>query len=205
CFVCGENGATITCWETGCDCHFHFPCAEEGRCITQFCLPYRAFCSQHCPQQAVEVAPEKDTTCLICLVPVEDRKSYDTMVCPACKHAWFHRDCIQTLARHAGFTCFQCPLCRDRDIFIPEMRLMGIRIPRRLVPPLWENIPTHNQLIARHGRCDARECLCPGGRERIEVEGPWALLLCRSCAAEGTHRGCSFLSNNAASWECAGC
>lgn len=58
-------------------------------------LPRRSFCWQHRPEQAVEAAPEENTTCLICLDPVEDRKSYGTMVCPACKHAWFHRGCIR--------------------------------------------------------------------------------------------------------------
>ncbi|NXX20270.1 G2E3 ligase, partial [Podargus strigoides] len=206
CFVCGESGTSITCCEMDCDCHFHFPCAEEGGCITPFLPPYSCFCSQHCLVQAVEAAPEENTTCLICLNLVEDRKSYGTMVCPACKHAWFHRGCIQAQALEARYSCFQCLLCRDRDSFIPEMLLMRIRIPSRLVPPLWENSHTYDELSERHGRCDARKCLCLGGRERQRQRGKlWELLLCSSCAAEGTHRGCSFLSNDADSWECSSC
>ncbi|NXX15530.1 G2E3 ligase, partial [Podargus strigoides] len=131
CFVCGKSGATILCCKMGCDRHFHFPCAKEGGCITQFLPPYSSFCSQHRLEQTVEAAPEENTTCLICLDLVEDRKCYGTMVCPACKHAWFHRGCIQAQALQAGYSCFQCPLCRDRDLFIPEMLLMGIRIPFR--------------------------------------------------------------------------
>lgn len=34
---------------------------------------------------------------------------------------------------------------------------------------------------------------------------PWELLLCSSCAAEGTHRRCSYLSNDADAWECKAC
>ena len=34
---------------------------------------------------------------------------------------------------------------------------------------------------------------------------PWQLLLCSSCAAEGTHRRCSYLSNRVNSWECNSC
>ncbi|NXX15066.1 G2E3 ligase, partial [Podargus strigoides] len=203
CFVCGKSGATTTCREMGCDRHFHFPCAEEGGCVTQFLPPFGAFCSQHCPEQAVEAVPEEDTTCLICLDPVGDRRSYGTLVCPACKHAWFHRGCIQAQALHVGSISFRCPLCRDGDSFISEMLRMGIRIPRRL--PSWENDHTYDELSDTHRRCDARECLCPGGRERVELEGLWELLLCRSCAAEGTHRGCSFLSNDTESWECGSC
>uniref|UniRef100_A0A663ERA1 G2/M phase-specific E3 ubiquitin-protein ligase n=1 Tax=Aquila chrysaetos chrysaetos TaxID=223781 RepID=A0A663ERA1_AQUCH len=133
CFVCGESGAAISCWEMGCDRSFHLPCAVEGGCVTQFAL--RAYCWQHRPEQAGEAAPEENTTCLICLDLVEERKSYGTMVCPACKHAWFHRGCIQVggQALCAGISCFQCPLCRDKELFLSEMLTMGIRIPFRLV------------------------------------------------------------------------
>ena len=34
---------------------------------------------------------------------------------------------------------------------------------------------------------------------------PWELLLCCSCAAQGTHRLCSNLSQSTASWECNAC
>ncbi|XP_054694692.1 PHD finger protein 7-like [Grus americana] len=203
CFVCGENGATITCQDTGCDRSFHLPCAVEGECITQYFGLYRSFCWEHRPEQAVQAAPEETTTCLMCMDSVGHRKSYSTMVCPACKHAWFHRGCIQGQALRAGISCFQCPLCRDRERFISDMLNMGIRIPRRL--PSWENNHAYAALNERHSRCDASQCLCPGGRERAEEEGPWQLLLCCSCAAEGTHRCCSNLKHSTASWECSSC
>ncbi|NXW25055.1 G2E3 ligase, partial [Circaetus pectoralis] len=169
CFVCGESGAAISCWETGCDRSFHLPCAVEGECVTQFFGLYRSFCWEHRPEQAVEAAPQENTTCLICLDLVEERKSYGTMVCPACKHAWFHRGCIQNHAIHAGFSCFQCPHCQNEYRFLMEMLTMGIRIPRRL--PSWESRRAYAALSERHSRCDARECLCPGGREQAEEEG----------------------------------
>ncbi|KAM6060056.1 uncharacterized protein LJ206_014476 [Theristicus caerulescens] len=80
---------------------------------------------------------------------------------------------------------------------------MGIRIPFRL--PSWEDSHAYAALSERHSRCDASECLCPGGREQAEEEGPWQLLLCCSCTAEGTHRRCSSLRNSTASWECDSC
>ncbi|NXV78604.1 G2E3 ligase, partial [Atlantisia rogersi] len=204
CFVCGLSGATITCWQLGCNRSFHLPCAMAGECITQYFGLYRAFCWDHRPEQEKVETPEEDTTCLICLDPVEHRPSYGTMVCPACKHAWFHRSCIQGHSMCAGIGCFVCPLCRDRERFQVEMVRMGIRVPARLVPPLWEESHTFPALNERHRRCDARECLCPGGREQAENEGPWQLLLCCSCAAEGTHRRCSSLESTA-SWECSSC
>ncbi|NXX14173.1 G2E3 ligase, partial [Podargus strigoides] len=132
CFVCGESGASITCQETGCDRSFHLPCAVVGGCVTQFLPEYRSFCWEHHPEQGVEAVPQATPTCLICLDPVEDRKPYHTtMVCPACKHAWFHRRCIQEHALHAGITCFQCPLCRDKGLFRAQMAIVGIHIPIR--------------------------------------------------------------------------
>ncbi|XP_040551167.1 PHD finger protein 7-like [Gallus gallus] len=95
CFICGETGAPITCAEAGCEHSFHLPCAREGDCVTQYFGEYSSFCQKHSPKQAAEVAPAQDTNCIICMEPVGDKKSYHTLVCPACKHAWFHRACIQ--------------------------------------------------------------------------------------------------------------
>ena len=41
---------------------------------------------------------------------------------------------LQEQALRAGIYSFQCPLCGDRVRFITDMRLLGIRIPIRLVP-----------------------------------------------------------------------
>ncbi|XP_026723367.1 PHD finger protein 7-like [Athene cunicularia] len=194
CFVCGESGAAITCGQEGCDHSFHLPCAMEGECITQYFFPYRSFCREHRPEQEVEAALEEDTECLICLEPVEDRKSFHTLVCPACKHAWFHRGCIQSQAQYTAVTSFSCPHCRNRNGFVNDMLTMGIRVPTRLLSQ--DNRPPAEALVQRHSRCDARECLCPGGREQAEEQGPWELLLCSSCAARGTHRRCSSVRNS---------
>ncbi|XP_032298476.1 PHD finger protein 7-like [Coturnix japonica] len=203
CFVCGERGAAITCAETGCKRSFHLPCTLEGECVSQHFGKYRSFCKEHSPKQAAEAAPEQNTNCIICMEPVEDKKSYLTLVCPACKHAWFHRGCIQGQAIRAGVNCFQCPLCRDTDAFLSDMLVMGIRIPLR--EPEWEDNDAYASLGLRHERCDASDCLYPLGREQAEGEGPWQLILCSSCAAEGTHRRCSHLSNTADAWECKAC
>ncbi|NXT77506.1 PHF7 protein, partial [Zapornia atra] len=101
-----------------------------------------------------------------------------------------------------GIHCFSCPHCGNVFRFFLEMLSMGIRIPRR--GPLLDRRHTFPAVSQRHRRCDARECLCPGGREQAENQGPWQLLLCASCAAEGTHRLCSSLESTA-SWECSSC
>uniref|UniRef100_A0A663N5C6 RING-type domain-containing protein n=1 Tax=Athene cunicularia TaxID=194338 RepID=A0A663N5C6_ATHCN len=200
CFVCGESGAAITCCREGCDRSFHLPCAIAGECVTQYFLPHRCFCREHRPEQEVEAAPDKDTTCIICLEPVEDGKSFHTMVCPVCREAWFHRGCIQ----YAGTIAFRCPVCRDQYDFLHGMLTMGIRIPGRLVSCRLTG-PLDEALMERHSRCDTCQCLCPGGREQAEERGPWELLLCSSCAAEGTHRRCANLSTSRSTWECGPC
>ncbi|OXB51080.1 hypothetical protein ASZ78_015944, partial [Callipepla squamata] len=162
-----------------------------------------SFCWEHRPQQTVEAVPLQDTTCIICMDPVGDSISYGTMVCPCCQHAWFHRACVQEQALCAGIYCFRCPICRDRDRFIREILTLGIRIPVRR--PRWEDDDAYASLLERHGRCDASECHYPHGREQAERVGPWELLLCSSCAAQGTHRHCSHLSDSTSTWECSAC
>uniref|UniRef100_A0A8C3PRG4 G2/M phase-specific E3 ubiquitin-protein ligase n=1 Tax=Calidris pygmaea TaxID=425635 RepID=A0A8C3PRG4_9CHAR len=170
CFVCGESGATITCREMSCDRSFHLPCAVDGACVTQFFFQYRSFCWEHGPRQTVEMSPEEDTTCLICLDRVGEGRSYGTMVCPVCRHAWFHRHCIQGQAVRDGITCFRCPLCRDRDVFLSEMLTMGIRVPFRLV----------SCLAHKTGGC--RCCAVPRGAQQS-----WSSTALRSssCNEEG--------------------
>ncbi|NXN14142.1 PHF7 protein, partial [Indicator maculatus] len=133
CCVCHQRGATITCSETGCDVSFHLPCATRGGCVTQYFGLYRSFCREHHPHQEVEAVPEEDTTCLMCTDPVDNHTSYSTMVCPACQHTWFHRECIQVGAHPSlpGDHRFQCPACRDQNAFLPEMLTLGIQIPVR--------------------------------------------------------------------------
>ncbi|XP_058673492.1 PHD finger protein 7-like [Ammospiza caudacuta] len=169
CCVCGQSGATIMCCREHCDRWFHLPCTKEGGCVNVYVTPFSSFCPEHRPEQVVEATPEPDTVCLICLEPVEDRKTFTTLVCPTCKRAWFHRDCIQGQALRAGAMYFQCPLCRDSGEFPVEMFILGIRVPFR--QPTWEDNDAFADLGVRHGQCNARDCLYPGGREEAEEQG----------------------------------
>ncbi|CAN8185827.1 unnamed protein product [Coccothraustes coccothraustes] len=203
CCLCGQRGATIMCCKEDCGRWFHLPCAKEGGCINQYITPFSSFCPEHRLEQDVQATPEPGTDCPICMEPVEDRKTFTTLVCPACKRAWFHRDCIQGQAMRAGLLCLHCPLCRDVEEFLVEMFVLGIRIPLR--QPAWEDNDAFADLEERHRQCNAVECLYPGGREEAEEAGPWELLLCSSCAAEGTHRRCSGLRKSTYRWECDSC
>ncbi|KGL73430.1 PHD finger protein 7, partial [Tinamus guttatus] len=203
CYVCGERGATILCRQKGCKHSFHFPCGSQDGCVCQFTGKYKSFCRDHRPEQTVEARQDEETSCLVCLEPVEEKLSYHTMVCPACLHAWFHRSCIQKQALRSGLFTFQCPQCKDTKKFLTEMSTMGIRIPIR--EPAWEANSAFDELYERHNQCNASQCLCPGGREQAEEAGPWHLLLCSSCAARGTHRRCSALRATRNTWECDDC
>ncbi|XP_025000792.2 PHD finger protein 7-like [Gallus gallus] len=203
CFVCGGRGAAITCAETGCERSFHLPCTEDGECITQYFGQHRSFCWEHRPRQAAEAAPSENTSCVICLEPVGDSTSYHTMVCPVCKQAWFHRGCIRKHALHAATMRFFCPVCGGKGRFRSRMTTLGIQIPVRR--PSWWDDAAYQPLRERHRRCDASMCIYLGGRERAQEEGRWRLLLCSSCAAEGTHWNCSFWSAGRDTWECDTC
>ncbi|NXH15364.1 G2E3 ligase, partial [Bucco capensis] len=127
----------------------------------------------------------KGDTCIICFEAVEERTSYSTLVCPACRNAWFHSHgaaqhrqgpshmllmfVLKGLATSAGFGCFKCPQCRDDGAFLVEMHLLGIDIPRR--SPSWESRGAYAALSERHSLCDATRCLCPQGRQYREGEG----------------------------------
>ncbi|XP_019466444.2 PHD finger protein 7-like, partial [Meleagris gallopavo] len=169
CCVCGERGAAITCAESGCARSFHLPCAKDGQCITQFFGQHRSFCFEHRLRQTTVTAPAKGTTCAICQEAVGNIASYHTLACPVCKHAWFHRGCIQQQALNDGMACFRCPVCQDNALFRMEMSIIGIQIPDRT--PAREDNRAYAPLLQRHRRCDAIMCFYHGGRELAEEEG----------------------------------
>ncbi|XP_021265320.1 serine/arginine repetitive matrix protein 2-like [Numida meleagris] len=122
------------------------------------------------------------------------------MVCPSCRRAWFHRACIQRQALREGIT-LHCPVCKDEEDFFNDMITMGIHIPLR--GPMRDNTSSVQKGDSRRC-CSVSNCRYPHGRERAG-QGPWELLLCSSCAAQGTHRRCSGLSQSRTNWECNAC
>ncbi|NWZ33577.1 PHF7 protein, partial [Brachypodius atriceps] len=84
-----------------------------------------------------------------------------------------------------------------------QQKLIGISFSIR--QPTWEDNDAFADLGGRHSWCNAKKCLYPGGRDEAEEQGPWELLLCSSCAAEGTHRRCSGLAKRIHHWECDSC
>ncbi|OXB56724.1 UNVERIFIED_CONTAM: hypothetical protein H355_005493 [Colinus virginianus] len=66
---------------------------------------------------------------------VEERLSFNTLTCPACNTAHFHRYCVQQFpfpqrqARIAGQHRFHCLFCWDVENIRTEMFRLGIQIP----------------------------------------------------------------------------
>ncbi|XP_061231851.1 PHD finger protein 7-like [Neopsephotus bourkii] len=203
CCICRQPGASVTCRARRCPRTFHYPCGSERGCISQFFGEYKSFCWKHRPLQRVRAVQQEQSLCLICQEVVAERPCYDTLVCPTCTSAWFHRHCIQGQALRSALHYFRCPLCSDKDTFQKEMFRLGIKIPDR--DAAWEENGAFASLYERHRSCDTSQCLCPVGREEAEENGPWRLLLCHSCGSRGTHRRCSNLGEEVDSWECCDC
>ncbi|KAM6110634.1 PHD finger protein 7-like [Pterocles gutturalis] len=204
CCICRLPGASVTCRGRRCPRVFHFPCGSERGCVSQFFGEFKSFCWKHRPVQRVRALQQDQSSCLICQVPVAGRPCYDTLLCPACANAWFHRRCIQGQALRSGLHHFRCPMCRNVETFRQEMFRLGIKIPDR--DAAWEEEGAFDDLHQRHSSCDASQCLCPAGREQAEERGPWRLLLCCCCGSRGTHQQCSStLGADSESWECSDC
>ncbi|NWR77451.1 PHF7 protein, partial [Centropus unirufus] len=203
CCICRLPGASVTCRGRRCSRIFHFPCGVDRGCISQFFEEFKSFCWKHKPVQRVRAVQQDQTLCLICQERVAERPCYDTLVCPACTSAWFHRRCIQGQALCSALHHFRCPLCQDVDTFQKEMFRLGIKIPDR--DAAWEEDGAFADHYQQHSSCDASQCLCPVGREEAEENGPWRLLLCNSCGSCGTHQLCSGVEEDASCWECREC
>ncbi|KAM4647871.1 PHD finger protein 7-like, partial [Amazona ochrocephala] len=203
CCICRQPGASVSCGARRCPRTFHYPCGSERGCVSQFFGEFKSFCWKHRPVQRVRAVQQDQTLCLICQEAVAERPRYDTLVCPTCTSAWFHRRCIQGQALSSALHHFRCPLCQDMSTFQEEMFRLGIKIPDR--DAAWEEDGAFADHYQRHSSCDASQCLCPVGREEAEENGPWRMLLCHSCGSRGTHQRCSNLGEEVHSWECCDC
>uniref|UniRef100_A0A8B9IHB9 PHF7/G2E3-like PHD zinc finger domain-containing protein n=1 Tax=Anser cygnoides TaxID=8845 RepID=A0A8B9IHB9_ANSCY len=191
CCVCRKKGATVACRQKRCLRRFHLRCGSQRGCISQFFgdpWPHStllssptSFCWEHRPQQTLETLQEGHTMCIICMEMVEDSPSYTTMVCPSCKHAWFHRGCIHvggpSLCQPAGTPCARSDVLLTRGASSVSTL--------QAESPVWHECPR-----AQQGRAEPQ---------------PWQLLLCSLCATSGTHCRCSHLGDTSQQWECAGC
>jgi len=108
-------------------------------------------------------------------------------------------------------------LCQKRTIMggLPLSRRPGARRGRGVscqscTPGLRKGSLSHQGLKAKGLRTRALpdnpvlRSLCPHSHAPVCFPRPWQLL-CNSCAAEGTHKRCSFLKHSTTIWECDSC
>jgi hypothetical protein len=110
---------------------------------------------------------------------------------------------VQKLAMSAGYF-FKCPLCNNKSTFQKAMLDFGIYIPEQ--DASWELVPNaFQELLHRHNRCDAKQCLCPKGRVHEMAGTRWELVLCKYCGSQGIHIGCGPLKWLNPEWVCDEC
>uniref|UniRef100_F6PX02 G2/M-phase-specific E3 ubiquitin protein ligase n=1 Tax=Xenopus tropicalis TaxID=8364 RepID=F6PX02_XENTR len=205
CALCKNRGASIGCVFPKCRRSYHYHCGVKKECIFQFTDSFRSYCWEHRPvQKIVSSQTDCSSTCTICLENVNHVSSYHILRSPCCKTSWFHRNCLQHQALSAGLFFFRCTVCNNKDIFQNEMLRMGIHIPER--DASWElEENAFQELLVRYQRCDAKKCVCRGGREYNEPENKWEIVRCQCCGSSGTHRACSSIGELDQSWECPDC
>nr|KAI8735047.1 PHD finger protein 7-like [Biomphalaria glabrata] len=196
CCFCNTKGATIGCCNGKCKKNFHLICGIQNGVLSQFFDNYRSYCADHRKTQSLVKTLSKGSSkkeCAICLTSIEfTATSHYSLVCPSCKHCYFHKTCIQKYAISAGMHFFKCPLCNERETFQEEMLEFGIYIPDQ--DASWEREPdAFHDLLERHDSCDARYCRCPYGRKYDAEFGKYDLLLCGCCGSAGSHRACNGL------------
>ncbi|XP_068766670.1 PHD finger protein 7-like [Struthio camelus] len=235
CCICRRRGASVACRGRRCPRNFHFPCGGERGCVSQFFGEFKSFCWQHRPVQRAQAPQRGQTPCLICQEAVAGRPRFGTLVCPACRSAWFHRGCIQVRAprrpRSPGPSPAPSPAGDGgsrpaaslrqgqalrsalhhfrcplcQDVETFQAEMFRLGIKIPDRDAAWEEEGAFDDHYRRHSSCDASRCLCPAGRQQAQEEGPWRLLLCDSCGSRGTHRRCGSVPEAAGTWECGDC
>ncbi|XP_048455853.1 G2/M phase-specific E3 ubiquitin-protein ligase isoform X2 [Rhincodon typus] len=205
CRACRRCGASIGCAVAKCPRSYHFPCGVEKQCIFQFTGQFASYCWDHRPVQKVPaVWSGSSYTCAICLESIDPVPSYEVLKSPCCKNTWFHRQCVQYQSLSAGMFFFKCTICNNKDEFQKEMLRMGIHVPEK--DASWElEENAFQELLHRYQRCDAKRCLCKKGREYVESDSKWDIVLCKYCGSSGTHLACSLLAICMENWECPDC
>ncbi|XP_033104006.1 uncharacterized protein LOC117106705 [Anneissia japonica] len=201
CRYCLSKGATIGCVIKRCQMTFHFHCGLDNGALSQFFGNFNSFCFEHRPSQEPDLScgsPSK-SVCPICVSDVPSEPQVNVLKTPCCKNLWLHRECLQRQAISSGYF-FRCPVCNNKDDFEKEMKKFGIYIPEQ--DASWEREDgAFQDLLERHHRCDAEDCLCPNGRTFSKGK-KWMIILCGICGSQGCHIKCGGLKNDSKDWAC---
>ncbi|XP_022248834.1 uncharacterized protein LOC106465260 isoform X2 [Limulus polyphemus] len=208
CCYCLKPRPNVQCSYIRCKKVFHYPCCLQNDTLGEFIGKFDCYCIDHRPRQEVREVDERgsevsDLMCTICLYPVENNVSNETLKAPCCTYTWFHRTCVQRLALSAG-CFFKCPVCNNKDLFNMEMCKHGIHIQEQNAS-LEHEENTFEELRIRYCQCDAAYCICPKGRNFNSKGSEWEILVCRTCGSQGSHLICRDPKYSKSCWECPGC
>lgn len=157
-------------------------CAIRNGGLFRFHEDHPSYCHEHRPQQCLPLN-YFEKPCGICLKEVDVTGGATKWLHATCCGGLFHFSCVDRLAQSSGYF-FKCPLCNSVDRFNTEMKMFGIYVPEQ--DAAWEMDSTaFENLLQRHGTCDASVCACPGSRETDDVDTIWEILLCSLCGSEG--------------------
>jgi len=208
CFYCKKKYATVGCSNKGCRKGYHLPCGLANGSLQQFFGSFSSYCVDHRPvQKPVEKKidgkkAKSDKECGVCLDAL-GRSKTDNLWTPCCG-GWFHRACINRMAKTAGIHFFKCPLCNNSAEFTEEMQTFGIYVPDQ--DAKWETEgDAFEDLLQRPETCDAETCLCPGGRKVDEVDTKWESVICVVCGSQAIHIECGGLNFERPRWKCDMC
>ena len=195
CVYCRKKGATVGCAEQRCKKSYHPNCGKKHNSLFQFFDQFKSFCKEHRPVQTVRKVEGRTSnsscsTCTICQERLVRKASLKTLWSPCCS-SFFHRDCVQTMAVSAGKEHLRCPNCNDTEVFLLEMREVGIYVPEQ--DASWEAKGNYDDVDReRVLACHAKLCFCPhkDGRSYHSEGGLWEVIGCDSCGSKGIHASC---------------
>lgn len=211
CVYCHKKGATVGCAEQRCKKSYHLPCGNKHDSLQQHFDQFKSFCKEHRPTQKLgkrggKRSDKSDNICTICQEKVVRKATFKVLWTPCCEE-FFHKECVQNLARHYGAYHFRCPHCQNQEDFVKEMQVMGIYIP--VQDASWETGNDYDDIDeAPPHLCHAKICFCPSeeGRAYNKEHGLWEVMPCQACGSRGIHAKCGGLEDYPEpSWYCYKC
>jgi len=209
---CRKKGATVGCAEQKCKKSYHLNCGKKHNSLMQFFDQFKSFCKEHRPVQVVrkvEVgrgSSSSCSTCTICQERLVRKATLKTLWSPCCS-SFYHRECVQSLAVSAGKEHLRCPNCNDTELFLKEMRQVGVYVPEQ--DASWEGKGNFEELDReRELVCHAKLCFCPNieGRAFNSEGGLWEVVGCETCGSKGIHARCGGMEDTLeAVWHCYTC
>jgi len=210
CVYCRKKGATVGCAEQRCKKSYHPHCGKKHNSLFQFFDQFKSFCKEHRPVQMVRKVEGRgssgSSTCTICQDRLVRKATLKTLWSPCCS-SFYHRDCVQSMAVSAGKEHMRCPNCNDTEMFLLEMREVGVYVPEQ--DASWEAKGNfEEQDRERVLACYAKLCFCPHveGRGFHSEGGLWEVVGCETCGSKGIHARCGGMEDMPeAVWHCYTC